>query len=507
MTFQPSPYQQAIFDWIRTGRGDGIINAVAGSGKTTTLIEAARLITSRSAIFVAFNKSIAEELGNRLKGTPVQAKTMHSVGLSCLYKVLEGKPQIEEKKYGKLTTQYVDEHYMTTDPETRRTFATCLKKLANMARLTLTSPTDADALRDMCEHYSIEVPEKTLLGHVAPVLKAGNELAKKTNLIDFTDMVYLPWEWGLQPPQSEWVFVDESQDLNRAQLELVMKMRNPHGGRMLFVGDPRQSIYGFAGADNRSFHNIKVRTGATELALSICYRCPSGHLRLAREIVPQIEARPNAPDGDINHNIEHELPSLVQEGDLVLCRLTAPLVSACIKMIRQRIPARVRGRDIAKDLIATLDEVAKMKNFDFANIAVFLLLYREQKMHWLVQREASETEKENLIDKVECLLTCAEAFEVSSIYSLKGEIEALFSDERSSVWLSTIHRAKGLEADRIHIMRPHKMPLMWKGQQDWEYEQEMNLRYVALTRAKRVLCFIHEDEGQMLQTTGLRRAA
>jgi len=504
MTFQPSPYQQVIFDWIRTGRGDGIINAVAGSGKTTTLVQAAKLITSRSAIFVAFNKSIAEELGRKLQGTSVQAKTMHSIGLACLYRVLSGKPQIEDRKYNKLCTQYIDQHYPSVSPEERSPIATALRKLANMARLTLTDPANPEALKDMAIHYNIEVIEKSLFGHVAAVLEAGNELAQKGCLIDFTDMVYLPYVWKLHPPRSEWVFVDECQDLNRAQLELVMKMR---GGRMLFVGDPQQSIYGFAGADNRSFYNIKERTGAIELPLSICYRCPSSHIQMAREIVMQIKPRPNAPYGTVLHNLEHELPGLVQEGDLVLCRMTAPLVSACIKMIRQRIPARVRGRDVAKDLIATLDEVAKMKNFTFDRIAEYLVLYRETKLQWMLQSEASETEQENLRDKVECLLVCVESFEAASVASLKGEIEALFSDERSSVWLSTVHRAKGLEAERVHLMRPHKMPLIWKDQKPWEYEQEMNLRYVALTRATSALLFIHQDEGERHAAVGLNRAA
>jgi DNA helicase-2/ATP-dependent DNA helicase PcrA len=65
------------------------------------------------------------------------------------------------------------------------------------------------------------------------------------------------------------------------------------------VGDPKQAIYGFAGADCRSVEKIKARTQATELPLSICYRCPISHLDKAREIVPQIEARPGAPAGVI----------------------------------------------------------------------------------------------------------------------------------------------------------------------------------------------------------------
>ena len=44
--FQPSVYQQGIYDFITTGQGNAVVSAVAGSGKTTTLINALNLIPS-----------------------------------------------------------------------------------------------------------------------------------------------------------------------------------------------------------------------------------------------------------------------------------------------------------------------------------------------------------------------------------------------------------------------------------------------------------------------------
>ncbi|HEU4327629.1 MAG TPA: 3'-5' exonuclease, partial [Roseiflexaceae bacterium] len=64
--------------------------------------------------------------------------------------------------------------------------------------------------------------------------------------------------------------------------------------------------------------------------------------------------------------------------------------------------------------------------------------------------------------------------------------------EQTAVTLSTIHRAKGLEADRVFLLHPERVPLRWENQQAWELEQEMNLRYVALTRAKQALFFVEE---------------
>ena len=57
-------------------------------------------------------------------------------------------------------------------------------------------------------------------------------------------MIWLPIVEDLHPRQTEWVMVDESQDLNRCGLELVLRAC-AQGGRLLFVGDRRQAIYGF----------------------------------------------------------------------------------------------------------------------------------------------------------------------------------------------------------------------------------------------------------------------
>src|SRR5258708_39586228 len=71
-----SAYQLKIFDWIVNGIGNAVVRAVAGSGKTTTMVEALKRIASHlSKIYLAFNKSIATELTSR----GVNARTFHSL--------------------------------------------------------------------------------------------------------------------------------------------------------------------------------------------------------------------------------------------------------------------------------------------------------------------------------------------------------------------------------------------------------------------------------------------
>ena len=65
--------------------------------------------------------------------------------------------------------------------------------------------------------------------------------------------------------------------------------------------------------------------------------------------------------------------------------------------------------------------------------------------------------------------------------------------------LSTAHKSKGLEANRVLILLPNKLSLTWQNQLDWQLKQELNLKYVALTRARKELVFIDLDEQSLLK--------
>ena len=79
--FKPSAYQQAIYDFMANENGNAVIDAVAGSGKSTTIVNALKLIKpNTSVLFLAFNKSIVEELRSKSKDDNAQIMTIHSCG-------------------------------------------------------------------------------------------------------------------------------------------------------------------------------------------------------------------------------------------------------------------------------------------------------------------------------------------------------------------------------------------------------------------------------------------
>lgn len=472
-----------------------IIGASAGSGKTTTLVELARLISEderyqkAKIVFLAFGKGIVGELNSRLSGN-ASAKTINSAGNGAVYGVLK-KTNLDERKYRKLATKWVEENGTKFDPAERNAIAASLYKLADFARKTLVDTSNISALREMCLHFDIELEHPSALFEALPViLGRGRKMAERERVIDYVDQIWLPIVWDLSLPKHDFVLVDECQDLSACQLALVKKMLSPEG-RAIFVGDRFQSIMGFGGADNRSFDKIKQEMNAIELPLSVCYRCPASHIALAQMIVPEIQPRKGAPEGTISHlKADEDLSKIVQGGDLILCRLTAPLISECIRLIKSSISAKVRGRSIGEDLISLLEKIGRIEGFSYATVVRCLQDYLEKQIGFLRQKEADESIIESLTDRVECLQVCASNFPANSIEELSRAIEGLFSEDRPTVWLSTVHRAKGLEAKRIFVLKPEKLPLRWKSQQGWQFEQERNLVYVALTRAQEALYFL-----------------
>lgn len=372
-------------------------------------------------------------------------------------------------------------------------------KLVDLVRLTNQQPTP-ETIKAIALHFEIDdVWQPDLIARwIEYCLRIGEEKAIKKECLDFTDQIWLPVKWRLN--EAKWfkpykfVLVDECQDLNAVQLELALILADKTG-RILAVGDPRQAIMGFAGADNKSYENIVNRTSAVELPLSICYRCPKSHINLVKEIYPQIpiEPSPTAKEGTITQIESSDVEKLIKLGDMVIGRKTAPLVSLCIRLISRGIKATVKGKDIGESLKKDLEDIAKMPGYSFEFFNDAIASYKQAKITQYYGLDNEEQLIENLKDKVQAIETIYQSQpQARNIDDLKHYIDSLFSDENSPITLSTCHRAKGLEGDRIFIYKPNDMPMTWKNQLPWQLEQEQNLLYVALTRSKSELFIVGE---------------
>jgi DNA helicase-2/ATP-dependent DNA helicase PcrA len=495
-----SKYQEAVQNFVTAGRGNGIVGAVAGSGKTFTLVKAVAPSIKGTAVFLAFNKSIATELGERLpKG--IQARTIHSLAFGAIRSKYRST-KVDDSKYRSIVKMFAEAMPGATPSQIEAVEGGAdivgpLLKLVDLARTTLTDP-NPDALLEMAAHYDVDLPnnglESYVLEAVPKILARGRETAPYG--VDFTDMLWLTAsERSITPQRFDWVLTDECQDLSAAQLAVVKKAMK-RGGRAIFVGDPRQAINGFAGADCDAYGRIRDEMDCRELPLSICYRCPTSHVDLAREIVSHIESAPGAPEGIIRSLKADNLLDEVKEGDMIICRTNAPLVTYCLRLIAEGVPARIKGRDIGKGLVAAAKKIASRRDFpgwDKFGTAVSSWATRECDR---ILRRNDDNEDDprlqSIQDRAECLQIIWARCEARNLREFKSSIDDLFSDDRPGVWLSSVHRAKGLENDRIFILKPELLPGPWAEEGTWQYEQEMNLKYVAFTRSTNELIFISE---------------
>ncbi len=485
-------YQQAIYDFIQTGTGNAVVDAVAGSGKSTTIVNALKLIPeTESVLFLAFNKSIVEELKIKVGNLPhVEIRTLHSLGASSIMRQIN--TTIQSDKYRAWVNEGIKfgaiKPYGRLEFEEMGEYKSNILKLVDLIRVNLLE-SEEDAI-DLALKHGLD-----LMDNEAEIAQRAIDWGRyEMDKIDFTDMIYFPNVKTIKMPQFDWVFIDECQDLNTAQRTMFLRCVKPETGRFIAVGDPRQAIYGFAGADVKSFNTLKALPNTINLPLSVCYRCDTEIIQLAKSIVPQIEARDGAKNGVIDHNASiHD----VQDGDMILCRVTAPLANLCMRYIANGVKAYIKGKDIGMNLINMLNKTKRTNIEDALEV-----MDRElQKVALRVTKQTScsiaEAQKsnqyQNYSDKIQSLIVLSEG--ITQVRQLISRIETIFSEGGKGICLSTIHKSKGLESDRVFIACPDKLYNPRSMQIDWMAEQESNLVYVAYTRAKHKLGFITDFEG------------
>lgn len=487
MAFVPSKYQKTVYTYIQKGKGNAVIDAVAGSGKSTTIVNALKLIpTYKRVLFLAFNKSIVDELKVKIGDLQnVDVCTLHSLGCKATFRAY--KSAINESKYGTYVNNGIKSGFIAPlselSNEDRGEWKDNIMKLIDLGRVNLV--TDPFKLGELAYKHGLWLVDN----EISVALRAIQWGSLNTQEIDFTDMIYLPVVKNLRMFQFDWVFIDECQDLNAAQRNLFLKCVKP-SGRFVAVGDPRQAIYGFAGADVESFNLLKQIPHTVKLPLSVCYRCDADIIKLAKEIVPQIEARDNAPAGIVTH--EAKLAD-VKDGDMILCRVSAPLVDLCMHYIATGVKAYVKGRDMGKNLSNMLLKTKSTKLSDaMAKLERELgkIIGKVVAKTNCTQEEAMQSEMYRTYeDKLNAIQVLSEGLTLTS--EVIERIDSIFSDDsKSGICLSTVHKSKGLESDNVYIICPDKFYLKACMNIPWMAEQEKNLVYVAVTRAKHTLGFI-----------------
>jgi superfamily I DNA/RNA helicase len=489
-----SPQQDAIFDWFAAGAGHLVIRARAGTGKTTTIIEGIDRAPESKILLCAFNKRIQEELQRRITNPNAQAKTLHAVGFACVARFWE---RIPVAKGNARAVALAERVCGGAAPDAIKGL---VAKLHTKGREMAPHAMNTGDLTDIAIDFDCEPDEKWAddgfdLAYVENRALAAMDLAASTKPvdtgIDFADMIYLPIRNRWLRPTQRLVVVDEGQDMNGAQLEIA---RGVCDGRLCIVGDNRQAIYAFRGADSEALDRLKAELGAAELGLTVTYRCGHAIVEAAARLVPDFTAAPSNGPGEIVSVAEPTMVTDAAPGDFILSRKNAPLASVAMALIRAQKRVRIAGRDIGAGLLAIVRKLAKGHAANsIPELLERIARWQDREVARAIKADRAER-AENVRDQAETLIVLCEG--VAGVRELEARIEALFTDDglgaAGVITCSSVHKAKGLEADRVYVLRDTLYPTPPRGAkvQPGRFIEEQNIEYVAITRAKSTLVWV-----------------
>lgn len=478
MTFQPSKYQQAIFDFVEHSPHSAIISAVAGSGKTTTIVEAVKRLPGQDYIFLAFNKAIAEELKSR----GVRASTFHALCFAELNSRLSKRPKVDG---GKLRDLF---RAITSDEERDEYFE--VPRLTSLAKNAAFNCGEGnDDWQVLIDDHMLSFPDDDHAIKLADRLLCLSNT--RLDVIDFDDMLYLPWLKNFSLRTYSTVFIDEAQDTNKLQLLLLQRLVDPFSGRLIAVGDQAQAIYGFRGAGTGSMEAMKSMFKCTELPLSVSYRCSWSVVQEAQQYVPHIEPFDDAIQGRVVRPIEWSLDDLT--GGAVICRLNRPLIRLAFQLIAAGKSIRYLGKDIS----AQLKHILKRAGEGKANLDTIIARVEAEGDKELEKAEAKGRGRVAYIeDKYGSLLSILEQLPShAGLREANEAIDRIFRETPgASITLCTVHKAKGLEWPAVFILDADKYMPHPRSTEGWQLQQEYNMLYVAITRSQGRLFYIRSED-------------
>jgi hypothetical protein len=480
----PTVQQNHILDLVENYEENLIIDAGPGTGKTRTLRLIDEAIRARYAVlYLAFNKRIVEEAkapdddGSQKFNETTEIRTINGAGHRVWGETASGRLTVDTLKTHNIfrtlvvTLSREEQNEAWTDYQLIRTSvgkAKALGYIPNGVKSRVPSLIAPDIFFNDLE----EKPSTLAQTLIDDILARSIQLSYAGN-IDYDDQLYMPVMFGGSFPQIPLVLIDEAQDLNPVNHKMLEHYVN-RGARLIAVGDPWQSIYAFRGAVQEGMEQIKERFNCEVADLSISFRCPSEIVKKAQWRNAKLTwSREGGEVAGLNSLHVDDIP----DDAAIICRNNAPLFSLALKLLSNRRGVTITGTDIGKKIVKIMEKLGpqEMKRDQLLDQ---IELWRQEKL--AVQSTTAN-------DTADCMRVFATFGKTLS--EATGYAEFLFK-QSGTITLTTGHKAKGLEWDKIYHLDPFLIRV------DKE-EQEKNLSYVVTTRSKDRL---HEIESKDIVT-------
>lgn len=498
---QPSDKQLAIYKEWETSNRNILIQAVAGSGKTTTLVEILKR-TQGKTLYIAFNKSIQTETQEKFEKNNLpqgKALTLHALGYSAL-RAAYTKIELSDSKNWDMIKELEKRlpiyfnlksgFYKNYEEIMKLKF--CLIDMNDVSRSYLEDDPDTifNIMEDMDKSkFDNDNVDLGLLWSELKIIRDEFE-QKRPLVIDFNDMIYLPAKYNIYIPiQPKYLLLDEAQDFNLTQHKLIDNLISQGDiEKWIAVGDRNQSIYGFSGAYAESFDLFKSKDNTIELPLDICYRCPVSITKEANkvyDVMIPFKEELGLILTSVNKKILKQYPDA-----LVICRNKRQLIQLYFDLLTMDIPSKIMGDDIKGSIIRFLNSYKKytikstLEDIDSEIQDLKQKEHKTQKQIFLL-----DSLQEN--KKILVLLHTNLGIRANQLVSdLIQSFLKIFENNNSSMILCTIHKSKGLEADTVVFLNKDLIPHKF-ARSPQQLIQERNLLYVALTRAKKNLIYLN----------------
>lgn len=490
----PTIEQLAIREEFRTGRGSFMVIARAGVGKTTMTFDGIEWMPELLrgwVLYLAFNKKIemaAKAKNNQLDkmATPhiprLEIKTIHSTGLRFVRSRWKSCGIDFDGPRAESLTDHVCGFRCPDDVKR------LVSKLHTKAREINPLATEPGELVDLALQFECEPDDEFReigfdLNYVEARALEAMELAasKEPDVIDGSDMIFLPIRNHWLRPVWDGVLVDETQDMTPAQLLIAKGVVKP-SGRLGLIGDDRQAIYQFRGAGVGTMQRLQQELRCKTLPMTVTFRCGKKIVALAQAIVPDLQAAPGNHDGEVLDGTLDQMIQMAEPGDFVLSRLNAPLMPIAMTFLKMGKRAKVNGTDIGDSLVKLAKKLQR-KNDTIELFIERIINWRDHQVAKLQAAKRAQRHIDFVNDKAGMLIDLCE--DNDTVDALIARIETLFVDpgrgDAGVILCSSVHKAKGLETDRVFILRDSL-----RGHN----EEEMNIQYVAITRAKQTLMMV-----------------
>lgn len=462
------------------------INAVAGSGKTTTIIEYAKARPRTSKmLYIAFNKSVKLEAIKKFASAGllnVQVETAHSLAYKHIvfknnYKVRANGYKINEvvdiltlKTSGEKITDYVIANHIN-----KLVAYFCNNEKQKVQELNyIETITDPKAKSFVSMYYRLIEKQARLL------------LQKMdTGEIEITHDFYLK-KFQLSNPTLfyDYILFDEGQDASPVMLDIFLKQK----ATKVIVGDTHQQIYGWRYAVN-SLEKADFKT----YQLSASFRFNQDIANLAMEVLEwksHVEDYQKIPITGNGASTENKTKAVLGRTNLGLLMKAIEYVFEKKKVKRIYFEGNINSYTYA-DEGASLYDVLNLYNRRYSYIKDKLI--KEMRNLEELEEYIEKTEDVQLGMMVEIVKEYGNEIP-EIIKTIKSKHIANDEKEKAEMIFSTVHRCKGMEYDEVQLVNDFITEEKLEKMKDQEkilnrrkLNEEINLLYVAITRTRNTL--------------------